>query len=230
MLQMKNINLKLEMSLVINHLSVKQVLYMNDQPRTNRNISSGVIAAVSATVVAVSGGVAWLSSQTPNAPIQGNPNQSIEKQKPLTSQTGQEQTANIYWLKPTAKSFQLVAQPVKIASDQPGQALESALNTLLEGPKETKDSTTIPPGTKLLSLKIENNEIHVNLSENFTGGGGSASMVGRVGQVVYTATTLDPNAKVYLEINGKPLEVLGGEGVEIEQPLTRRTFQENYPL
>ena len=67
MLQMKNINLKLEMSLVINHLSVKQVLYMNDQPRTNRNISSGVIAAVSATVVAVSGGVAWLSSQTPNA-------------------------------------------------------------------------------------------------------------------------------------------------------------------
>ncbi len=82
----------------------------------------------------------------------------------------------------------------------------------------------------MLSLKIENNEIHVNLSENFTGGGGSASMVGRVGQVVYTATTLDPNAKVYLEINGKPLEVLGGEGVEIEQPLTRKTFQENYPL
>ncbi len=78
---------------------------MNDQTRTNRNISSGVIAAVSATVVAVSGGVAWLSSQTPNAPIQGNPNQSIEKQQPLTSQTGQEQTANIYWLKPTAKKF-----------------------------------------------------------------------------------------------------------------------------
>jgi hypothetical protein len=29
---------------------------------------------------------------------------------------------------------------------------------------------------------------------------------------------------------GKPLEVLGGEGVELEQPLTRESFQKNYPL
>jgi spore germination protein GerM len=55
-------------------------------------------------------------------------------------------------------------------------------------------------------------------------------MVGRVGQVVYTATTLNPNAKVYIEVNGKPLEVLGGEGVEIEQPMTRESFKKEYPL
>jgi spore germination protein GerM len=204
---------------------------MNDQQRTNRNISSGVIAAVSAAVVAASGGVAWLTSQTPKTPIQGNPSQSIRQpQQPLTTQPGQEETTNIYWLKPTEKSFELVPQPVKIAAAQPNQALETAFQTLLAGPTEGTDSTTIPKGTKLLGLKADNNEVHVNLSEDFTSGGGSASMVGRVGQVVYTATALNPNAKVYIEVDGKPLEVLGGEGVEIQQPLTRDSFNKNYPL
>jgi spore germination protein GerM len=204
---------------------------MNEQQRTNRNISSGVIAAVSAAVVAVSGGVAWLTSQTPQTPIPGNPSQSIKQpQQPLTTQPGKEETANIYWLKPTETSFELVPRPIKIAAAQPSQALEAAFETLLAGPTEGTDSTTIPQGTKLLGLKADNNEVHVNLSEDFTSGGGSASMVGRVGQVVYTATSLNPNAKVYIEVNGKPLEVLGGEGVEIEQPLTRKSFNENYPL
>ncbi|MEA5575779.1 GerMN domain-containing protein [Anabaena sp. UHCC 0451] len=204
---------------------------MNDQQRTNRNVSSGVIAAVSAAVVAVSGGVAWLTSQTPEIPTPGNPSQSIRQpQQPLTTQPGNEQTANIYWLKPTEKSFELVPQPIKIAAAQPNQALEAAFQTLLAGPTEGTDSTTIPQGTKLLGMKVENNEVHVNLSADFTSGGGSSSMVGRVGQVVYTATTLNPNAKVYIEVNGKPLEVLGGEGVEIEQPLTRTSFNKNYPL
>lgn len=205
---------------------------MNDQQRTNRNISSGVIAAVSAAVVAASGGVAWLTSQTPKTSIPGNnPSQSIKQpQQPLTTQPGNEQTASIYWLKPTEKSFELVPQPIKIAAAQPKQALETAFQALLAGPTEGTDSTTIPQGTKLLGLKADNNEVHVNLSQDFTSGGGSASMVGRVGQIVYTATTLNPDAKVYIEVDGQPLEVLGGEGVEIEQPLTRKSFNENYPL
>ncbi|MBK1990488.1 GerMN domain-containing protein [Sphaerospermopsis aphanizomenoides BCCUSP55] len=204
---------------------------MNDQQRTQRNISSGVVAAVSAAVVAVSGGVAWLTSQTPNSPTPGNPSQSIRQpQQPLTTQPGNEQTANIYWLRPTDKSVELVPQPIKIAAAQPNQALEAAFQTLLAGPTEGTDSTTIPKGTQLLGLKVENNDVHVNLSEDFTSGGGSTSMMGRVGQVVYTATTLNPNAKVYIEVNGKQLDVLGGEGVELQQPLTRESFNKNYPL
>ena len=124
----------------------------------------------------------------------------------------------------------MVPQPVQIAATQPNQVLETAFQSLLAGPTEGTDSTTIPQGTKLLGLKVENNEVHVNLSEDFTSGGGSTSMIGRVGQVVYTATTLNPNAKVYIEVNGKQLDVLGGEGVELEQPLTRESFKKNYPL
>ncbi|MGM3305808.1 GerMN domain-containing protein [Anabaena sp. WFMT] len=204
---------------------------MNDQQRTNRNISSGVIAAVSSAVVAVSGGVAWITSQTPNTPTPVNPSQSIRQpQQPLTTQPANEQTASIYWLKPKDTGVELVPQPLKIAAAQPNQVLEKAFQALLSGPSEGTDSTTIPQGTQLLGMKVENNEVHVNLSENFTSGGGSTSMMGRVGQVVYTATTLNPDAKVFIEVNGKPLEVLGGEGVEIEQPLTRKSFNQNYPL
>ncbi|MBS3025942.1 MAG: GerMN domain-containing protein [Dolichospermum sp. DET50] len=203
---------------------------MNNQQRTNR-ISAGVVAAISATVVAVSGGVAWFSNQTPDLTTPGNSSQTIKQPiKQSTTQQGNEQTASIYWLRSQENRLDLVPQPFKVAATQPNQVLEAAFKTLLTGPTEGTDSTTIPQGTQLLGLKTENNDVHVNLSEHFTTGGGSTSMMGRVGQVVYTATSLNPQAKVYIEVNGKPLEVLGGEGVELLQPLTRESFQKNYPL
>lgn len=203
---------------------------MKGQQGSNR-ISSGVIAAVSAAVVAVGGGAAWVASQSGNTPAPPNTTQTIKQPgQVLATPPSNEQTANIYWLKPTEKGVDLVPQPVKIAATQPNQALEAAFQSLLAGPTEGTESTTIPKDTKLLGLKMDNNEVHVNLSEDFTSGGGSTSMMGRVGQVVYTATTLNPNAKVYIEVNGKQLDVLGGEGVELDQPLTRESFKQNYPL
>ncbi|MDZ8095072.1 MULTISPECIES: GerMN domain-containing protein [unclassified Nostoc] len=203
---------------------------MKDQQGSNR-ISSGVIAAVSAAVVAVGGGVAWFTTQSNNPPTPSNPSSRIEQPaQPSTRQPANEQTPNVYWLRPKDKNVALVPQPVKVASVLPNQALEAAFQSLLAGPTEGTDSTTIPKGTKLLGLKAEKDEVHVNLSEDFTSGGGSTSMMGRVGQVVYTATTLNPKAKVYIDVNGKPLDVLGGEGLELQQPLTREQFQKDYPL
>ncbi|MEI6442228.1 MAG: GerMN domain-containing protein [Nostocales cyanobacterium ELA583] len=203
---------------------------MNDQQRTN-GISSGVVAAISAVVIVVSGGVAWFSAQTPDTPTPGNSSQTIKQPiKQSTIQQGNEQTASIYWLRSKENRLDLVPQPFKVAATQPNKVLEVAFKTLLAGPSEGTDSTTIPNGTQLLGIVVENNNVHVNLSENFTTGGGSTSMMGRVGQVVYTATSLNPKANVYIEVNGKRLEVLGGEGVEITQPLTRESFQKNYPL
>ncbi|MBW4674814.1 MAG: GerMN domain-containing protein [Desmonostoc geniculatum HA4340-LM1] len=206
---------------------------MKDQQGSNR-ISSGVIASVAAAVVAVGGGVAWLTAQSNNPPTPTKPSQGIDQPvQPSTRQPANEQTANVYWLRPNDKNIALVPQPVRVAratAVRPNQVLETALQSLLAGPTEGTDSTTIPKGTKLLGLKADNDEVRVNLSEEFTSGGGSASMIGRVGQVVYTATTLNPKAKVYIDVNGKPLDVLGGEGVELQQPLTRESFDKNYPL
>ncbi|MEH2138418.1 GerMN domain-containing protein [Nostoc sp.] len=205
---------------------------MKDQQGSNR-ISSGAIAAVSAVVVAVGGGVAWFTSHSSNTLTPTNPSERIvQPAQPSTRQpVPNEKTPNVYWLTPKDKSVALVPQPVKVASIRANQPLEAAFQSLLAGPTtEATGSTTIPKGTKLLGLKSENNEVHVNLSEDFTSGGGSTSMMGRVGQVVYTATTLNPKAKVYIDVNGKPLDVLGGEGLELQQPLTRESFDKNYQL
>lgn len=218
---------------------------MKEQQGSNR-ISSGVIAAVSAAVLAVGGGVAWLTWHTsssvtpdPSTSIQPSalpstlptaPTQSINPDE--TKQRTHEQTTEIYLLKDTGKNFELVAQPVKVQADgdTPKQVLAAAFQTLLAKPTQGTSSSTIPKKTKLLDIKVENDGIHVNLSEGFTTGGGSSSMTGRVGQVVYTATSLDHSAKVYIEVNGKQLDTLGGEGLELEQPLTRDSFQKNYQL
>ncbi|MBD2207408.1 GerMN domain-containing protein [Calothrix sp. FACHB-1219] len=202
---------------------------MKNQQGSSRN-SSGVVAAVSAAVVAVSGGVAWLTWQS-NTPTPPQSSQTLTQPgRTTTAQPNQEQTANVYWLKDNGKSLELAPQPVQIAAAQPNQVLEKAFASLLAGPTEGSDSTTIPNGTKLLGLTVNNDEIRVNLSEEFTSGGGSSSMVGRVGQVVYTATTVNPNAKVYIDVNGKKLDLLGGEGVVLDQPVTRESFKKDYPL
>ncbi|WP_088243102.1 GerMN domain-containing protein [Calothrix rhizosoleniae] len=203
---------------------------MSEQ-RSNR-ISSGVIAAVSAAVVAASGGVALFTWNSSQSPPQDNPPQSTQKPSPDgTSRPNQQQDASIFWLKDNGTNLELVSQSLKISNgDKPNQILEKAFQTLLAGPTEGTGSTTIPRGTKLLSLKQENDTIYVNLSPAFTSGGGSASMMGRLGQVIYTATSLNPNAKVYIQVDGKKLKVLGGEGVEVDQPMTRTAFKQNYPL
>jgi spore germination protein GerM len=69
------------------------------------------------------------------------------------------------------------------------------------------------------------------LSHEFGQGGGSSSTIYRVAQVLYTATSMDTQAPVFLSIDGQPLNEknsLGGEGLILEYPLTRQTFDNNF--
>ncbi|MEC4985996.1 MAG: GerMN domain-containing protein [Oscillatoria sp. PMC 1068.18] len=195
----------------------------------NRRVGLGVIAGVSAAVLIAVGGGGWwawhsLRSSSPSAT-------SPTEQAPTSLKPTEAQKAEVYWISTTSDDIEVVANAITIENTaQPEQILESAFKRLLAGPSEETFSTTIPDGTTLRSLTLENDGVHVNLSEEFTTGGGTASMTGRVAQVIYTATSLDANAPVWIEVEGKTLEVLGGEGLLLDQPLTRKSFEKDFDL
>ncbi|MGD1909428.1 MAG: GerMN domain-containing protein [Rivularia sp. (in: cyanobacteria)] len=202
---------------------------MTEQRKNNQ--FSGVAATAAAAAVIIAGVGGYFTLNPPNLDNGRDPNpiQTGEPGKPP-----EQTTAAIYWLQQTSDGtgFELVPQNIQVQADvnQPSEFLKAAMTSLLAGPTEGTGSSTIPQGTKLLGIQAKGDEIRVNLSEEFQLGGGSASMIGRVGQIVYTATALKPNAKVYLELNGEKVEVLGGEGLELQQPLTRDNYKKNFEL
>lgn len=108
-----------------------------------------------------------------------------------------------------------------------------AMIALTGGPSDAEAAagltTLIPAGTAFRGLKIEKGVATVDLSPEFTGGGGTYSMTGRVAQVVYTLTQFDSVDGVLFLIAGEPLDVLGGEGVILEGPQTREDWPDFAP-
>lgn len=200
------------------------------QQRAKR-VPTGVIAGVVVGVLAAGGTGAWWafrSAQIPNSQQAITTPNSPPMNPPV--QPGINQTAQVYWLRNTGTSLEVVPTAFTVNSDEPNVVLQTAFEQLLAGPTNNSVSSTIPQETKLRSVRVQQDGVHVDLSSEFTRGGGSASMSGRLAQVVYTATTIDPNAQVWINVEGKRLEYLGGEGVELDQPLTRQSFKENFQL
>lgn len=204
---------------------------MTGQERVNR-IPISVVAGISVAVLAAAGSAAWWTINSSKPPIPP-PVATTAPTAPLPASPVQppaQQQAQIYWLKDAKGHFELVPKTVTVAANQPDTVLKAAFDGLLSGPTDTEVNSTIPEGTKLRSVKVQQDGIHVDLSQEFASGGGSASMTGRVAQVLYTATALEPNAKVWISVEGKPLNILGGEGLELEQPMTRQGFTEDFTL
>lgn len=210
-------------------------------PRPRRRLPAGIIAAIVAVLFSGSATAWWtwqrvtssdtgsgsapITEVTPTAPA------TVQPTEPAPSPVAVEQDVQIYWLKDTGTRLEVVPQDLKVQADeQPEAILNAAFEQLLQGPKSAEFASTIPAGTKLLGLQVKEDGVHVDLSESYTTGGGSASMSGRLAQIIYTASALQPDAPVWLSVEGQPLEVLGGEGLIVDQPMTRSTFEENFEL
>ncbi|MGB3758389.1 MAG: GerMN domain-containing protein [Rivularia sp. (in: cyanobacteria)] len=139
-----------------------------------------------------------------------------------------------YLLQVEGEKISLVPQPVVIEKgDNKKTALTKALNHLFDTAQNNQFTSTIPPGTKLLGLRIDEKGIHINLSDEFRYGGGSTSMIYRVAQVLYTASSIEESANVYLSIQGELLNdenPLGGEGLILAEPLTRQAFVKDFSI
>ncbi len=201
---------------------------MAEEQKNNSFFSGKLIASV-ATAVLVGGSLAALytygkfEDKSPvveqNPPVEVQPGDTTTK----TPDEIPQQEVAIYLLN---DDLEVSPQTVSIKqTNNPQDTLTSSFNYLLTN--ELTDSA-IPNQTQLKELTVEGDGIHIDLSSQFTEGGGSASMIGRLGQIVYTATSLDNNAPVWISIDGEPLEVLGGEGLMVDQPMTRELFEQSF--
>jgi spore germination protein GerM len=221
-----------------------------------RQIPLGIVAGLATLVLASGGSVAWFTwrALNPTPPVAEFPSIDLETdplltvpdptvptqtaeqpvvQDPATQPAPVELTGQVYWLKDDGTSFELVAQSVSVAADaSPSDRVAAVFGNLLSKPGDPSQEafTTIPEQTQLLSASVEADGVHVDLSGDFETGGGSAAMIGRLGQVIYTATAFDPAAPVWLSVEGKPLTLLGGEGLEVSQPMTRSNFDAGFQL
>lgn len=207
-------------------------------------LTLGAKKAIAIIFLAVSGGTILTScnlnapettvptTQPTNAVVTPKPTAVPTTQPTNTATTPKTETQNtttkaeIYLVEDRKGKLELVARSITIEQKTTNEAaiLEQSFNRLLT----QSDGNAIPQGTKLRSIKVDKDSITVDLSPEFTSGGGTFSMTGRLGQVIYTVTSLNPKGKVFLSVNGKPLNTLGGEGLEITQPMTRETFQKDF--
>lgn len=118
----------------------------------------------------------------------------------------------------------------------PTQAIgRAALEELLRGvPPDLADSSparsAIPEGTELLGLTVEGGTAVVDLSRDFENTGlGSAADGVQIAQVVYTLTQFPSVKKVEFQIEGERVEAIGGHGVIVDEPQTRKDWESALP-
>jgi spore germination protein GerM len=204
---------------------------MQDRPKNNR-FSLSAIAGITLAALVLGGGAGFWAYRTLTASkTQPTPTVPESGNSPVQQPSPQIEKASTYWLEDTGSQIKLVPVAVKLEKSASKQeSLETAFNELLAG-SQSPATTAIPEGTKLLNLRTDKDGVHLNLSKEFTTGGGSASMTGRLAQIIYTATSADAKSPVWIDVEGKPLEVLGeGEGLIVDQPMTRQLFEENFQL
>ncbi len=109
-----------------------------------------------------------------------------------------------------------------------GTKLKFAIKSLVAGPIVSERNkgvySEIPSGTEVISIDESSDKVIVNLNYAFQNGGGTDSLYKRVFQLIKTAKN-NTKKPVYLYIEGKKVEVLGGEGLMLTQPLSENSFE-----
>ena len=127
----------------------------------------------------------------------------------------------------------LQAQVVVRSVDSAAAEIET-IKALLEGPTDAEQAqglwTAIPTDTLLLGVDIAGGVATINLSREFEHGGGTTSILSRLAQVVYTITQFPDVDSVSFRLDGEPVTVFSGEGVVLEDPVTRADYATVLPI
>ncbi len=175
-----------------------------------------VLTVFLVVAILIGAGAAFLVNRSPVNP----PPTAVETTPPDDAAT----TVTLYWL--NSQGDRLVAVKRTIKEKATTSVLYSALQSLIKETPPDNLYSVIPKDTEILDLQADGQDIRLNLSSAFAQGGGTTAIQGRLLQVLYTLTSLEPSARVFLSIEGKPVTYLGGEGIEVKQPMTRQDYPE----
>lgn len=130
----------------------------------------------------------------------------------------------VFFTKSKAKEGLLLV-PVTRAVSKDDSIVSAALKELFLGPEKTEElkglMTEVPIGTRLIKVEEGEDEVLVDISSQYLSGGGSATMQLRYLQIYKTLQSICPDKKIFLNVEGKTLKAIGGEGLEVTQPLTK---------
>lgn len=141
-------------------------------------------------------------------------NKDLKKQK--------SEFVNVFFIAHNAKGEEVYRAVKREYNSSYGTKVYFAVKSLINGPNKNEQGhgvyTEVPSGTKLISLDETSSRVTINLSVDFENGGGTDSLYKRLFQLIKTAK-MNTNLPVYLQINGKQADVIGGEGIMLSQPL-----------
>ncbi len=144
-----------------------------------------------------------------------------------TTATQGSMTVNVYY----SRDEMICAAARVIPKTQ--QVGAAAMKALLEGPTDVEEEagmvTNIPAGTTFLGLSIDDGVATVDLSKEYASGGGSLSMMMRLAEVVFTLTQFPTVEGVNFKLDGEPIDVLGGEGLILDHPMSRADYEDLSP-
>ncbi|MBI2995997.1 MAG: GerMN domain-containing protein [Candidatus Melainabacteria bacterium] len=173
--------------------------------------------------------ICFLFSFTSCSLVQESNNYGISNN--LLFNVGLKDTKVCFTKSKSAKELYWVSVSRKIPKDD--NIIEATLRELFLGPTKSEElkgiMTEIPTGTRLIKIEESEDEIVIDVSNQYTTGGGAATMQLRYLQVYKTLKKLAPQKKIYMLVEGKTLKAIGGEGLEVSQPLTKVTdYTEKY--
>ena len=142
-----------------------------------------------------------------------------------TDVTKEKATVEIYFLALDNGIYKKVQREIPVGENK----LEYAIKELLKGPNIVEKSTgaysEVPKSTKLLGVKQSGNKVIIDFNSDFQYGGGTDSVYSRMMQLIKTSLANTKGKQIYLHLDGKQVNVFGGEGIMISQPLTEKSLE-----
>lgn len=136
---------------------------------------------------------------------------------------------NIFFIATNEKGEEVYRAVKRNYNSSDGELINFAVQQLLLGPTNYEKSkgiySEIPQNTFLIGIEEFSDRYVINLSKDFETGGGSDSLYKRLYQLIKTVNK-NSDLPVYLNINGKQVNVIGGEGLSIKQPLNGASLSE----